>query len=53
MLTLQREVSWAEERLLGDLLQSLPQTGRVHLHVIEYGAGSPSLADQDGPKRSR
>ena len=32
-----REAVWAEERLLGDLRQSVPQNGRVHLHIIEKG----------------
>ena len=31
-----REAVWAEERLLGDLRQSVPQNGRVHLHIIEF-----------------
>ena len=35
MQALQREATWAEERLLGDLQQSVPQSGRVHLHIIE------------------
>ena len=37
LLTLQALSSsaWAEERLLGDLWQSVPQNGRVHLHIIE------------------
>ena len=35
MRALQREAAWAEERLLGDLRQSVPQNGRVHLHIIE------------------
>ena len=26
---------WAEERLLGDLRQSVPQNGRVHLHIVD------------------
>ena len=32
---LQREAAWAEERFFGDLRQSVPQNGRVHLHIIE------------------
>ena len=32
---LQREAGWAEEWLLGDLRQSVPQTGRVHLHITQ------------------
>ena len=35
MSTLQRGAGWAEERLLGDLRQSVPQNGRVHLHIID------------------
>ena len=35
MPALQREAAWAEERLLGDLRQSVPQNGRAHLHIIE------------------
>ena len=35
MPALQREAAWAEERLFGDLRQSVPQNGRVHLHIIE------------------
>ena len=35
MPALQREAAWAEERLLGDLRQSVPQNGRVHLHIID------------------
>ena len=35
MPALQREAAWAEERLLGDLRQSVLQNGRVHLHIIE------------------
>ena len=33
--TLQREAAWAEGRLFGDLQQSVPQNGRVHLHIID------------------
>ena len=29
--------AWAEERLLGALRQSVPQNGRVHLHITEMG----------------
>ena len=39
MPALQREDAWPEERLLGDLQQSVPQNGRVHLHILEL----PSL----------
>ena len=35
MLALQRGAAWAEERLSGALWQSVPQNGRVHLHIIE------------------
>ena len=35
MAALQREVFWAKERLLGDLRQSVPQNGRVHLLGVE------------------
>ena len=36
MPALQREAEWAEERLSGDLRQSVPQNGRVHLHIIDF-----------------
>ena len=42
MPALQEGGAWAEERLLGALRQSVPQTGRVHLHIIDY-VGGPSL----------
>ena len=42
MPALQREAAWAKEVLLGDLWQSVPQTGRVHLHII-------ALRDTEGP----
>ena len=35
MQALQRGGAWAEERLLGALRQSVPQNGRVHLHIKE------------------
>ena len=35
MPALQRDSTSAEERLLGDLRQSVPQNGRIHLHIIE------------------
>ena len=35
MLALQGGAAWAEERLLGALRQSVPQIGRVHLHIID------------------
>ena len=35
MPALQRETFWAEARLLGDLRQSVPQNGRVHLLGVE------------------
>ena len=35
MPALQRGAAWAAERLLGALRQSVPQNGRVHLHIIE------------------
>ena len=28
--------AWAKERLVGALRQSVPQNGRVHLHIIEF-----------------
>ena len=40
MLALQREAAWAKERLLGDLRQSVPQNGRVHLHSIDALPGA-------------
>ena len=36
MPALQREAAWAET-LLGDLRQSVPQNGRVHLLGIDLG----------------
>ena len=36
MRALQREAAWAEERFLGDLRQSVPQNGRVHLHILDF-----------------
>ena len=36
MPALQREAAWADERLVGDLWQSVPQNGRVHLHIRDY-----------------
>ena len=33
MPALQREAAWAEERLLGDLWQSVHQNGRIHLNT--------------------
>ena len=32
----QREAFWAKERLLGDLRQSVPQNGRVHLLGVDF-----------------
>ena len=37
MPALQRGAARAEERLLGALWQSVPQNGRVHLHIIDEG----------------
>ena len=34
MPALQRGAAWAEERFLGTLRQSVPQNGRVHLHIM-------------------
>ena len=39
---MQREAASAEERLLGDLQQFVPQNGRVHLHIIEFAATKTS-----------
>ena len=65
MSALQREAAWAEERLFGDLRQSVPQNGRVHLLGIESPfpdqgrcgsgwdgpvAGSPESLDFEGPQ---
>ena len=33
-----KRAAWAEARLLGALRQSVPQNGRVHLHIIEIGS---------------
>ena len=35
MPSLQRQAAWAEESLLGDLRQPVPETGRIHLHIID------------------
>ena len=35
MPAVQRGAAWAQERLLGAVQQSVPQNGRVHLHIIE------------------
>ena len=35
MPALQRGAAWAEERLSGALRQSVPQNGRVHLHIVD------------------
>ena len=40
MPALQREAAWAEEKLSGDLLQSVPQNGRVHLHIAVTESGT-------------
>ena len=34
---------WAEERLSGDLRQSVPQNGRVHLHILELNLSGAFL----------
>ena len=39
MPALQRGAAWAEERLSGALRQSVPQNGRVHLHMIDRKTG--------------
>ena len=36
---LQTEAAWNEERTLGDLRQSVPQNGGIHLHFKEGTAG--------------
>ena len=36
MPALQRGAAWAEARLLGALRQSVPQNGRIHLHIIDF-----------------
>ena len=38
MPALQKGAFWAKERLLGELRQSVPQNGRVHLLGVEYRA---------------
>ena len=43
MLALQREAFWAKERLLGDLWQSVPPNGRVHLHGVDHAARHKSF----------
>ena len=45
MLALQREAFWAKERLLGDLRQSVPQNGRVHLHCVDLSGTGDSQPD--------
>ena len=39
MPALQREAFYAKQRLLGDLRQSVPQNGRVHLLGVDCGVG--------------
>ena len=36
MPALQREAAWAEGSFLGDLRQSVPKNGRVHLHITDF-----------------
>ena len=43
MPALQRGAAWAEERLLGALRQSVPQNGRVHLHIMDSWICCPQL----------
>ena len=38
-----RGAAWAEERLLGALRQSVPQNGRVHLHIIDVSGTVPTV----------
>ena len=35
MPALQREAAWAQDKLLGDLRQAVPQDGRIRLHIID------------------
>ena len=59
MPALQRGAAWAEERLLGALRRSVPQNGRVHLHIIDprpplfSGTLSGHSGDISGPKGPR
>ena len=48
MPALHIEAAWAEERLVGDLQQSVPQNGRVHLHIGDSTplTGSPRNAPE-------
>ena len=34
-----KRAAWAEERLSGALRQSVPQNGRVHLHIVDFSEG--------------
>ena len=45
MPALQRGAAWPEGRLFGALRQSVPQNGRVHLHIIDnfVSEGMPVL----------
>ena len=43
MLALQREAAWAEDRLLGDLRQSVPQTARVNYYATVFLLRPPHL----------
>ena len=45
MLALQKGAAWDEKRLLGALQQSVPQNGRVHLHIIEKCRSCPSQCE--------
>ena len=38
MPALQKGAAWGKERLLGALRRSVPQNGRVHLHILERTA---------------
>ena len=52
MPTLQREAAWAEERHLGDLQQSVPQNGHVHLRsIVFFFATGPQLASILGDRK--
>ena len=43
MPALQRQTFWAKERFLGDLRQSVPQNGRVHLLGVDKRGSNRGL----------
>ena len=48
MPALQRDAAWAKERLSGDLRQSVPQNGGIHLHIVESFRKLANFGDRSG-----